>query len=401
MSNSSHGTELKNPGKLPAVPQLNLLFIVLFALGAGAFAMALKTDLTRAWGSFALNYFFFMCFAVGGLFFAAIQHATNAMWSAPVRRIAEAYTSFLPFVLILFVILAVFGLHHLYEWSHPDVIAADAALRGKVGYLNGKFFIIRNVIAILLWIFFAKAIVGNSLKQDATGDFRYTKKNRVLAPLFLIVFALSFTMMSFDVLMSLDPHWFSTIYGVYCFAGLFYSVLALTCIIAILLRRANLLVSIISEDHLHDIGKFMFAFTVFWAYISFAQFMLIWYANLPEENYIRRFHGGWFNISVFLLVGKFLVPFFALIARGSKRNECRLLIVASFMLVAQWIDLLWLIQPELGFSKLAPHVGWIEIGTTLGFTGLFGVVVTRFLSKNNLVAIGDPRLKESVEHHHQ
>jgi hypothetical protein len=190
-------------------------------------------------------------------------------------------------------------------------------------------------------------------------------------------------------------------FGVYCFAGLFYSVLALTGILVVTLKNKGHLEGLVSDDHLHDLGKFMFAFTVFWAYIGFCQFLLIWYANLPEETsyYIHRFRDGWFAVSVFLLVGKFLVPFFLLMPRGSKRNAKMVLGVGIFMMVAQWIDVMWMIQPE--FFHTGPKLGWIEVGTTLGFIGLFGLVVSRFLAKNNIVAIGDPKLAESVFHHHQ
>jgi hypothetical protein len=169
----------------------------------------------------------------------------------------------------------------------------------------------------------------------------------------------------------------------------------------LLVKRTGKLDGIVNENHLHDLGKFMFAFTVFWAYIAFSQFMLIWYANLPEETgyFIRRFQQGWWMISVFLLVGKFLVPFFFLMPRDAKRREGMLMGVGIFMLVAQWIDLMWLVQPE--FFKDGPHFGWVQAGVTLGFIGLFGLMVSRFLGKNNVVAIGDPRLEQAVFHHHQ
>src|SRR5690606_22754739 len=205
-------------------------------------------------------------------------------------------------------------------------------------------FIIRNLIALGIWMFFSWKLIGNSLLQDTRqGDYSINLKNRVLAPIFLILFAITYTMVSFDQIMSLDPHWFSTIFGVYCFAGLFYTNLALTALVSIYLKRKGLLEGIVNENHLHDLGKFMFAFTVFWAYIGFSQFMLIWYANLPEETgyYLRRFDGGWMNVSIFLLVGKFMVPFFALLPREAKRSERRLILVGLWMLVAQWIDVLW------------------------------------------------------------
>ncbi|RYZ79243.1 MAG: hypothetical protein EOP04_28150 [Proteobacteria bacterium] len=156
-----------------------------------------------------------------------------------------------------------------------------------------------------------------------------------------------------------------------------------------------------NDNHLHDLGKFMFAFTVFWAYIAFCQFMLIWYANLPEETmyFMHRMEGGWMKVTIFLLVGKFLVPFFGLLTRGAKRSETRLLVIGSWMLFAQWIDLLWLIQPESRPQGVS--VTWIEIAPFLAFGGLFGFLVLRFLSKNTVVAIRDPKLEEAVFYHHQ
>jgi hypothetical protein len=262
-------------------------------------------------------------------------------------------------------------------------------------------FIIRDLIAVALWIGFAWKMVGNSLKQDTQGGARLTNVNRAMSPAFLLVFAVTLTMWAFDQLMSLDPHWFSTMFGVYVFAGLFYSTLALIGVVTILAKRAGKLDGIVNENHLHDIGKFMFAFTVFWAYIGFSQFMLIWYANLPEETgyFLRRFAEGWLPVSIFLLVGKFMVPFFLLMPRDAKRNENLLLGVGIFMLFAQWVDMMWIVQPE--FFHDGPQFGLPELGTTAGFFGVFALIVSRFLSKNNIVAIGDPRLAESVYHHHQ
>ncbi len=244
-------------------------------------------------------------------------------------------------------------------------------------------------------------MIGNSIAQDSSSDYALTLQNKSFGPAFLILFGITFTMASFDQLMSLDPHWFSTMFGVYCFAGLFYANLASTCLLTLYMVANGKLKGIVNDNHLHDLGKFMFAFTVFWAYIGFSQFMLIWYANLPEETgyFLHRFHGGWFWVSTFLLVGKFLLPFFFLLPRDAKRNPRILAFVGCFMLVAQWVDVMWMVQPE--FYSEGPQFGWVEIGVTLGFIGVFGLVVSRFLQKNNVLAIGDPRLEESVFHHHQ
>jgi hypothetical protein len=397
---SSHGHVIKNPGVYKKSPPLQGLMWALVFIGAASSYALFAKDAQMGWSAFVMNHFYFMSLALGGLFFAAIQWLTGAMWSAPVRRLGESFTAYLPIALLTTVILF-FGLHHIYEWTHTEVVAKDMILSHKKSYLEPTFFIARNLIAFLLWAFFAWKLISNSIEQDSNGDFRINMKNRVLTPIFIIFFALSFTMASYDQIMSLDPHWFSTIFGIYCFAGLFYSTLAALCLLTLYFKKQGYLQGIVNDNHLHDIGKFMFAFTVFWAYIGFSQFMLIWYANLPEETgyYLKRFSGGWMGVSIFLLVGKFLTPFFILLPRGSKRSEFRLAFVAVFMLIAQWIDVLWMVQPE--FFKEGPRVDFFTIGMTLGFLGLFGLCVSRFLSKHNVVAIGDPRLHESVLHHHQ
>lgn len=392
--------EIKNPGPFRFPGTVTTALMVLAAIGIVAFGAALAIDSKRAWASFLHNHFYFMSLAIGGAFFAAIQWLTGAMWSAPIRRVAESYTAYLPVALVTFVILY-FGIHDLYIWSDPAHVKGDILLEGKAGYLSTPFFMIRNIVAFGIWIFLARKLVGNSVAQDSDGSYAWTARNKVLAPVFLILFAITYTMHSFDTLMSLDPHWFSTMFGVYCFAGLFYSTLALTCLLTVYMLKKGSLVGIVNDNHLHDLGKFMFAFTVFWAYIGFSQFMLIWYANLPEETmyFMHRTHGGWLWVSIFLLVGKFLVPFFALLPRDNKRNPKVLAYVAIWMLFAQWVDMSWLIQPQ--FFTEGPVFSWIELGTTLGFIGLFGLVIARFLARHNVVAIGDPKLAQSVHHHHQ
>lgn len=397
---TQHNEAIKNPGSYQIPSGLKSVLSVLALVGVITFVIGFSTDAKRMWPSFLQNHFFFMSLALGGMFFAALQWMTGAMWSAPVRRLAESFTAFLPWVLGGLLLLY-FGRHELYRWTDASFVKGDIILEGKAGYLSVPFFFIRNAIAVLLWIFFAKKMIGNSIAQDQSKDPALTVRNRTLSPGFLILFALTFTMVSFDLVMSLDPYWFSTMFGVYCFAGLFYSTLAATTLMAIYLRRKGALVGIVNDNHLHDLGKFMFAFTVFWAYIGFSQFMLIWYANMPEETgyFITRMKDGWYAVSVFLLVGKFATPFFFLLPRGSKRSEKMLWCMGWFMLIAQWIDVMWMVQPE--FYAHAPRFGWMEAGITLGFIGAFGLVVFRFLARNNIVAIGDPRLAESVHHHHQ
>ncbi len=404
----AHGNEtVRNPGPLKVDSSTTMIFTVLAVVGLGGLAAGIMANAERGWTSLLFNHFFFMSLALGGLFICAIQYATSAMWSAPVRRLAESFAAYLPVVLITFLVIAFLGVPHLFSWAHPEHVKGDVILEHKAGYLNFTFFVVRNLVAIGLWFFFKAKLVGNSVAQDKDGDIVHTNRNKILSPMFLIVFALSYTMSSIDLLMSVDPHWFSTMFGVYTFAGLFTSALAMMTIFTIVLRRNGMLKDIVNDNHLHDCGKFMFAFTIFWAYIAFSQFMLIWYANLPEETmyFMHRFVSepgtavSWKMVSAFLLVGKFMVPFFALLPRDAKRSESRLMKVAIWMLFAQWIDLIWIVQPE--FFKAGPRIGWIEVAGLLGFAGLFGLLTTRFLSKNNIVAIRDPKIVESVFHHHQ
>ncbi|NDD91325.1 molybdopterin oxidoreductase [bacterium] len=397
---ASHGSqEIRNPGKLVDAGFIRTVFTVMAALGLLLMVTAWVKDPKHFWTAFVHNHFFFMSLTVGGLFFAVIQWVTSAMWSAPIRRFAESFTAFLPIVLVSTVVMY-FGLKHLYLWTDAAKVQGDLILSGKKAYLSENFFMIRLVAAVVVWFIFARIMIGNSILQDSTKDPALTSKNRTWGPLFLILFAVSFTFTSFDLLMSLDPYWFSTMFGVYCFAGLFYSTLALIAIVTIAMKRKGMLEGILNENHLHDLGKFMLAFTVFWAYIGFSQFMLIWYANMPEETgyFMHRLTPGWKGVSAFLLFGKFFLPFFILLPRANKRSEKVLWNVAWFMLVAQWIDVLWMVQPEFYDS---PKVTWVELGSLIGFTGLFGLSVIRFLSKHTVVAVGDPKLPESVFHHHQ
>ena len=220
-----------------------------------------------------------MQISVAGLFFVAITWITTSMWSAPLRRIAESFTAYLPIALVSTVILFL-GMKHLYPWTHPEHVEGDLVLEAKQAYLNMPFFMIRDFLAVVVWMIFAKKLVGSSLATDLGADYKAVwESNRKFSVAFIMVFAVSFTLIAFDQLMSLDPHWFSTMFGVYMFAGSYQCLFAALAIMMILLRRAGYLKQIVNENHLHDVAKFLFAFTVFWAYTGFSQYMLIWYAS--------------------------------------------------------------------------------------------------------------------------
>lgn len=352
----------------------------------------------RVWHSYLTSYFFFSCLALGGLFFTAIQHAVSAGWSVNVRRLSEAMTAFLPVVLVGGVLL-IFAGANLYLWLDHDVVAKDPILQGKSAYLNSTFFVIRVIVSAGLWLFFAKKMVDYSIKQDSDGDESWTKKSVPVSIAFIMVFALTFSLFSVDLIMSLEPHWFSTIFGVYCFAGAFQSSLAFMVLLSLYVQSKGWVTGLITTEHVHDLAKLLKGFTVFWAYIAFSQFMLIWYANLPEETvfYLHRSHGGWMEVSLSLLIFKFIVPFVLLLPRWAKRTPKHLIMVCTLVLIMQYVDIYWMVYPNYSNEHLT--FSWVELGSFIGFCGLFLFLTTRFLSRHNLVPIKDPRIHESLSHH--
>lgn len=395
-SNSNQPIEV---GQFVVSQKLKSIMFSFIVIGLLTTVIGFVIDKDRTWQSFLTNFFYFTSLALGGLFFTAIQYVTKAGWSATIRRISESLTAFLPFALIGGIAIVAFGGHSLYEWLHADVVAKDYILQKKEPYLNFPFWAIRTGIFFAIWFLFRKLIIGNSLKQDQTGDENLTHRNVTLSIAFLMLFALSYSFFSVDFVMSLHPHWFSTIFGVYCFAGLFQATVSLITIIAIKLMDKGIVKDLITEEHLHDLGKFMFAFTVFYAYIAFSQFMLIWYANLPEETifYAHRAHGGWMAVSFSLLILKFVVPFLMLLPRAAKRDKNHLVRVGVLLLVMQWVDIYWLVYPNFNDGHVV--FSFQEIGLFLGFLGVFIYAVTKFLSKNNVVAVKDPYIQEAVNHH--
>ena len=392
--------QIENPGALKGGSVLTGVFGVCIAIGLISFFLAYSTDPIQAWTAFLKAHFYFMSIAMGALFFIVIQWLTTAMWSAPVIRVAEGITAYLPFVLISTLILFC-GNQTLFQWTHLDIVQNDPVIQGKAGYLNLTFFIIRTLVAVVGWIWFQRKLVGGSLSVDQGTPYRKVyETNRMVGVAFLMFFAITYTMSAFDELMSLDPHFFSTMFGVYVFAGSWQAFFATFAIVTILMKRAGYLSKVMNENHLHDIAKWMFAFTVFWAYTGFSQYMLIWYANLPEETgyFILRFNQHWEGWTMALFIGRFFVPFFLLIPRGNKRNETFVFCTAVWILIMHYLDLNWLVQPQ--FFEDGPRFTFADIGLWLGFFGAFGLMIMRFYKKHNVVAMNNPYLADSVHHHH-
>ena len=361
------------------------------ALGMGAGSHEAAQQLWHSWLVAAL---YFLSIALGALFFVLIHHATQAGWSVVVRRLAENAMSTLPFLALLFVPL-LFRMGDLFEWTHAEA-AADALLVHKRPYLNPTFFLLRNAIYFAVWSGLALWFARQSRAQDATGDPELTRRMRRVSAPSLIVLALTTTFASFDWLMALQPHWYSTIFGVYFFAGAMVAFFAFLSLLAIGLRRSGVLAEVISDEHLHDVGKLLFAFVVFWAYIGFSQFFLIWYGNIPEETvfFWSRWTGSWRAASLLLAGGHFLAPFFFLLPRTVKRTTTALAAASVWMLMMHLVDLYWLVMPNLHREGVAP--GLIDVAALIGSAGVFLAAFGRLLQRRPLVPLRDPRLPESL-----
>jgi len=395
MSSSNHHHELKLE-KFETPQNLKTATYASLFIGALGLAYGLAKAPERLWTSYLVAFFFFACLGLGGMFFIAFNHAAKAGWSSSIRRIAESFTSFMP-IMVVSSLVMILGFKYLYPWADPE--QSYRMTGGKALYLAPWFVILRLVIFGLGCLVFKKIIVGNSLKQDQNGDSSLTLKNVGFSIGFIAFFAITFTLFTIDLLMSLLPSWYSTIIGIYALAGMVQSTMALMAIMIVWLKKSKWVSGYITVEHQHDIGKFMKGFTIFWAYIAFSQFMLIWYANIPEETefYLMRSHSGWLAISLGLLIFKFIVPFLALLPREAKRNDANLVAVSVLILITQYVDIYWLVYPN--FFDGVPQFGFLEVSIFLGFAGLFLKMLTGFMTKNNLVAIKDPRLHEALNHH--
>lgn len=345
--------------------------------------------------TYLVSFAFFLSISLGGLFFVLLQHCTRAGWSVVVRRIAEAVGANVWLMAVL-VIPVILGMDHLYHWTDTSAAAHDPLLEGKLGFLNPTFFIIRVAIYFLLWGVMASFLHRTSVAQDSSGDPALTLRMERLSAPGMVLFALSLNFAAFDLLMSLDPHWFSTIFGVYYFAASVVAFFAVMPKILYALQMRGILKNAITVEHYHDFGKLMFGFVVFWAYIAFSQYMLIWYANVPEETewFLKRQTGDWTTVSLLLIFGHFVVPFLLLVSRAIKRRPPLLAVTGGLVAAMCWVDIYWLVIPE--FSPGVARFGWLDILCFLGMNGVWSAGVLLRLRKHSVIPEKDPRLAESL-----
>lgn len=363
------------------------------ALAAGYF-----TNPNRFFESYLVGFCFAAFTLLGCMFFVFIQYLTGSAWSVTLRRFMENMMISVPVGLLLFIPIA-FGATHLYSWTDAHLAATDAIIHGKVAYLNERSFMIRTGIFFALWTIWAYGVWSQSAKQDKTRSIQQTHAaSRWSAPgLLVVMYAGSFA--SFDWIMSLNPHWYSTIFGLYVIAGGAGAFFAVITLIAQGFQASGELKHSITKEHYHDLGKWMFALAVFWAYMAVSQYLLIWYANIPEETifFRQRLHGGWTGVSVFLPVARFIIPFALLIGRAAKRNTHVLRLAALWIICVEILDMYWLIMPN--FYPEGPSLHWLDIAALGGVVSVFGLVFWSRFRRHPMVVVGDLRFEQGLHFH--
>lgn len=382
------------------------------AAGIGALGLAVALGLGSAAGDgfhhFSLSYvtafMWVLALGLGALFWVILQNLVNAHWSIVLRRVGELMAAQAPLlaVLSLPIVVPIFmGNSSIYEWSNREVVAHSHVLTHKAAYLNPTAFLVRFIIYFGLWSLLSRFYLKSSLAQDASKDpAAIMGKMRTVAGPAMIGFALTLTFCAFDLLMSLDPLWFSTIFGVYYLASCVLGINSFLALTGMWLQKRGVLAKSVTTEHFHDLGKMMFAFTIFWAYIGFSQFMLIWYANIPEETawFKERFVGGWGAgwgmLSAVLLFGHFVIPFFGLVSRHIKRRRPTLAFWAVWQLVMIYLDMYWLVMPNLGTE--GPPFGLMDLACLVGVLGVFIAGIAMRAKNLNLMPTNDPRLPKSL-----
>jgi hypothetical protein len=377
----------------PRSPFARNLLLLMVLLGAGgAVAVYVSVGPERFWANWILWTLFLLTLGLGNLFLVALERLVGAHWSVPMRRVPERIAALVPLSVPL-LLVALLGVQVLFPWTHAEA-AHNPILVAKSPWLNLPFFVIRLVLCAVAWLLFYRFYVKGSLKQDASKDSSFTLRARRLAPLFMVVFFFSVTIVAFDWISSLEPEWYSDMFGVYLFAGTFLTgIAAMAQGVLSLIRRGRL--PEVTSKHYYNLGTLGLAFTVFYAYIGFAQYMLIWYANLPEEVvwFKHRIEGDWQAVALLLPLFHFFVPFVLLIGSAGKRSAKVMYLATLSILLGHFIDLYWLIFPVLG----SPVFGWPEVSMALLFLGLGFLQIRRVMGRGADMPIGDPLLIKGLE----
>lgn len=387
--------------------KLPLIGGVLAVAGLGAtLGTAMGGERARAMFSYLWAFESVLALALGAFGWLVVDITTRSQWSIVLRRIAETIQATLPIFFVLWLPIALLGMHDLYPWSHET----DAILERKRWFLTDGAWWTRAIIYFVLWVVLSQFFYRSSVKMDALGD-NTTERDRLVrrtwkfAAPSILIYALTQSFAAIDWVMSLQPHWYSTMFGVYFFASSILVFYAVTTLIALAMQRGGMLKTAITPEHYQDLGKLVFGFTIFWAYIAFSQFVLIWYASIPEETefYMVRMQGGWGAVSYALPVLHFFVPFLFLLSRHVKRARWPLALGAVWMVLMHLLDMYWIILPNFGLHGEGHHeahlaFSWLDGAALVGMVGAFLAAFGFLLKRQKVVAVNDPRLGESLAH---
>ena len=378
-----------------------IITLLLIAIGAGTIIFGLITDRQATWANWLIVNYYFFSIAMGGAFFFVIQSISQSGWSSAFKRVSEALMSYVPFAALFFLLLW-FGVNDLYQWSHKETAALDPIIQHKSAFLNIPFFFARMILYFLLWIVFIRKLRQISLREDLAdpsntdGIMYLFGKTELYSKIFIFILAITFSLSAFDWIMSLDVKWYSTLFALKNLVAAFlHGVSILTLIVFILYKRGYF--PFFNEYHLHDFARYIFMLSIVWGYFWFAQFMIIWYGNIPEETayYSIRWKEGW-KVLFFLEIGlNWFIPFMILLPVKASRNMTLVTIVIVFLIIGQYIDLFVQVIPG---TTGALKFSWISAGTFLGFAGLFALVIATTLSKAKILPFNHPYLDESLNH---
>jgi hypothetical protein len=386
-----------------ALGRLQGRFLIAGVAGLVVAAIGFFVDRPHFFSAWLVAWLLWLSIALGCLGLAMLHHLSSGAWGLMIRRPLEAGARTLPLLVVLFLpVLA--GVGDLFEWSHEEVVRADHILSAKAAYLNVPFFVGRAAFYFAVWIALAWSLSALSRRQDEHPDPALHRRMQAISAAGFLLLALTGSFAAIDWIMSLDPHWQSSLYGLWYFAGLGLSALTFAVVVANWLRQRPPMAGLLRPQHFHDYGKLFFALTMLWAYLSFSQFLLIWAGNLPEEIpfYLHRMHGGWGIASAVLVIGHFVAPFLVLLSADVKRRGSTLVKVAIWMLAMRWLDYFWNVAPTLQ----AVHGGhgsvwaglWIDLGAVVGVGGIWAWFYVRQLAARPLLPVNDPYLAEVLAH---
>jgi hypothetical protein len=364
----------------------------LVLLGAGMFLVSPF----QFYRSYLWAYLYIVGLALGPLAWLMLQYLTGGAWGVVIRRPAEAAARTLPLVLVLFLPIVI-GIPNLYSWSHAKIVAADPLIQHKTPYLNVPFFLGRAAIYFAGWLFLSWFFNRWSQREDEGSTVAHGKMSWLAGP-GILFWGFSITFMSIDWVMSMQPHWYSSMFGLLFIAGQGLTAMAFLVTLMVLLSFREPMHSVLTPRHLHDLGKFLLALVMVWAYFSFSQFLIIWAGNLPEEIpwYLERLNGGWQFVALALVLGHFALPFALLLSRDLKRNFRLLASIALFILLMRFVDLYWLVAPS--YFKGSFHFSWMDLAAPIGLTGVWLAYYLHQLEKRPLLPRRDPQLEEALEH---